>query len=292
MKYYFRKFKVICGVGGDLLLGPSCNVRVVNHDMVQFLRNAQNWDAGIFQGSDIASLLTEANINFNQGIEFLKETGILEELSEEEPSPFRDAVLVNDNMEKIKPLAEAMISDGVNLRAVFPVDEIPENLSAKKTLFIVFMENYSKEVIRNLYVNYSDQEGVGFIQSYFYQREFRIDGLFIPSVGTPCHFCHFQRLHEREEYSFSDSPYSWHRLVKLLEQSDQKIPSILPLLGTDISYATHILRRKIQHIIGVPVSREHLDSFISSVYADLVSCTTHSEPISHWHSCDCIRGSF
>ena len=292
MQYYFRKYRIINGIDGALLLAQNCNMRITDNKMLLFLHDMEINNSGIYNRDFIESLLIQRNICIKNGLDFLEEMGILEEITESPHSPFDQAILLSDNMVKMEPLIKAIKSDGIKLQTYLSFDDLPKNLPTRRTLVIIFLEIYCSEIIRDIYRQYSSQLEVGFIQAYFFQREFRIDGLFIPSIGSPCHFCHFQRLCNREERSFSGINYSWYNLIKVLEEHDHKIPPSLILSDSDIFFATHILRRKIQQFMGVPVSKVHLDSFISATCADLIDCTTYNEPIPHWCGCDCIKNSF
>jgi McbB family protein len=290
--YFIRPFGLVHGVDGVLLLAPHSSVRVTEEKMIGFLSGNIGDKAKTFCKDDLVNSLETASIDPVKGINFLQQTGILEIISEKEAdnSPFDKCLIISDKAVISKTLESSLLYDGVNNIASYHPDHIPADAYKSGTLVVLILENYLSQTVRDLYASCSSLANVGFIQSYYFRHEFKIDGLFIPSIGSPCHFCHIERWHSRERRSFGSNKNSWHQVVELLNKYGKSIPPSIPLTDCDRYFAAQVLRRRIQQLVGVPVNRAHLDNFISSVSVDLIKCNVASEPVPHWHSCDCLKG--
>lgn len=292
MKYLVKNFELVSGMNGNLLIAPSITVKITDQLMIDFLFQIIPEINNTLTKKNIHLLLENSNIDRNTGVEFLTATGVLES-TQDKTSPFQQVILVCDNPQRGEYLMDAMEYDGVKYKVTIDTKNLNKKMDYKNALFVIFLEEYNPQVIRELYKKYATKKnGTGFIQAYFYFKEFRIDGLYMPDIGTPCHFCHFERFISREKISFSDNQFSWMNLVKHLNQEDIYPPLTMRLQETDYLYSIHILRRRLQQLVGTPVAKIHLDEFISSIYSDLISCRTNREPIPHWHACDCVKGLF
>ncbi|KUG43841.1 MULTISPECIES: McbB family protein [Pseudomonas syringae group] len=290
--YFIRPFGLTGGVGGTLLLAPHASVRVIEEKMIRFLTVLAGDKAQYFKKCELNASLRAAEIEPEKGVKFLQHTGILESASahEEENRPFSTCALISDLGAATAALQSSLIADGVNISTLCTPDSIPNEAFQDRTLIVVALENYSSQVIRDIYDSCSNLNNIGFIQAYYFRHEFKIDGLFMPSIGSPCHFCHFERWRSRERRSFGNNKSSWHQVVELLSNHEKTIPPSIPLTDCDRHFSAQILRRRVQQLVGIPINRVHLDSFISAISADVIRCNVSSEPIPHWHSCSCTKG--
>ncbi len=287
--YFIKPFGLTAGVSGTLLIAPHLSIRIKDQNMASFLFGLDGKFVQRFEEGELVEALCLADIEPQKGINFLQQTGILENVKEDKYRPFSKCVLISDQAAMNSTLIKSLESDGVEVVASCLPEILPPRALQNDTLFIILLEKYSPKYIRDLYRSCEKLSNVGFIQAYYFRSEFKIDGLYIPSLGSPCHFCHFDRWKHREHRSFGSNKNSWYQVVDLLTKHDKYIPPSIQLTDSDRYFSVHLLRRRIQQLAGVPVDRIHLDSFISSISADLISCNVISEPVPHWHSCNCIN---
>lgn len=292
MRYTLRRFSVVDSLQGTLLIAPRLHVRITDDLMCRVLESMASHNAGIVESREIIDVLADAGVNIEAGLSFLEKTGIIDLVDGETIGPFERLILITDNLDILQPLQSSLTDDGAIASAVISIEDDLSAVDAENTLVGIFLTRYHPSVIRSIYRQFSSSTGVGFLQAYFYRSEFRIDGLYMPREGSPCHFCHYGRLVNRDRYSFSKGKYSWQAVVDLLDTTKQPIPTSIPLSLTDLHYAMHIFRRRLTLIFGVSMTRVHLDTWFSANVADLITCRVHSEPIAHWHACDCIKGEF
>lgn len=290
--YSIKPFGLINGVDGTLLLAPLASVRVLDEKMTRFLTELDGNYAKYFQQSELDLAFDSVEIDPDKGLKFLRQTGILESVSEHETNyaPFSDCVLISDQDTITSALKSALLFDGIKISISCRPDNIPPEAFKDGVLFVIFLENYSQNIIRKLYNNCVALNKIGFIQAYYFRHEFKIDGIYIPWIGSPCHFCHFERWRSREHHSFGNNKRSWSQVIDLLIKHEKAIPPSIPITDCDRHYAAHILRRRVQQIVGIPFSRIHQDSFITAISSDLISCNVTSEPVPHWYSCSCMKG--
>ncbi|MGB8665716.1 MAG: McbB family protein, partial [Serratia inhibens] len=149
-------------------------------------------------------------------------------------------------------------------------------------------ENYQPEIIQAVYTKFEKKPGVAFIQSYYLKESFRIDGVYSPTLGTPCHFCHIDRWLNREEKSFRRNEMSWANLLQLLKKHQMSLPA-LALSESERGFSQHLIKRRLQELVGTSLVKSHVDTFMSSVSADLITCVLSKEPVIHWQACGCVE---
>ena len=292
MKYISKRFSVIDSLQGALLIAPRLHVRITDDTMRRFLQSMENRNVGVVEGREVIDALAKAGVDTEAGLSFLEKAGVIDLVDGEYIEPFERLILITDNVDILQPLQTSLADDGAIATAVISTEDNLSAVDTKNTLVGIFLTHYNPNVIRSIYRQFSDSTGVGFLQAYFYQNEFRVDGLYMPEAGSPCHFCHYGRLINRDHYSFSKGEYSWQAVVDLLDTTTQPIPTSIPLSLTDLYYAMHIFRRRLTLMIGVSMKRVHLDTWFAADVADLITCRMHTEPIAHWHACDCVKGEF
>lgn len=291
--YFIHQYSLIDNSRANLLITQNLTIKLNDESMVNFLKKQEGEKSQYCSEDQIGLKLEENNIPLEAGLDFLHSTGIIETVnkSKEENFPFGRVSLITDSDDS-KCLIDGMLNDGVNFYSSKSVSEYKSLDPGEQSLIVIYLENYSSSTIRKIYEKYSSIEDVSFIQAYYMRDEFKVDGFYSPSLGTPCHFCHIGRWRSREKRSFSMDRTSWSDVIDFLETQELSIPPSIPLQSTDKYFSLHILRRKLQSLAGIPLARVHLDEFCSSVSASLTRCEISGEPLPHWNSCDCLTGGW
>lgn len=148
------------------------------------------------------------------------------------------------------------------------------------------IESYCNDLIRNVYNIFKLMKNVAFIQSYYQKEIFRIDGVYSSHLGTPCHYCHMERWLNREIKRVGQNHLSWGNLRSLLKENCMPLPPI-GLTSTEREFSRHLIIRSLQELVGNSLVHLHVDTFLSSVSTDLITCIIKREPVIHWYACDC-----
>lgn len=291
--YFIYQYTLVNSSRANLLITQKMSVKLHDERMVKFLKEFGGEKARYTSEDQISLSLEENNISLEAGIDFLHGAGIIELVrnEKEENFPFISAYLITDS-DNVEHLIEGMIDDGVFVKSKEKTSAYKNLSPEKNSLIVIYLENYSSSTIKNIYNEYSRVEGVAFLQAYYMKDEFKLDGYYSPSLGTPCHFCHVGRWRSREKRSFSMDQTSWNDVVDFLEAQEINVPPSIPLQATDKYFSLHVLRRKLQSLAGVPLTRVHLDEFCTSISVNLIRCEISSEPLPHWHSCGCLTGDW
>src|SRR5690625_1886886 len=189
--YLFRRFTLLEGYDGDLLIAPLLVARVSDHNMAKFLRSNQRCTAGVLDIEEIASRLEASNLSVPESLSFLELTGILEKSHESTIAPFKQLILISDFDEGLDALVEGVENDGGAISQTLAVGSVLDDQSGKHNLVAILLKEYSPDIVRDIYRRFVEEEGDGILQGYLYQREYRVDGLFMPGAGTHCHICHY-----------------------------------------------------------------------------------------------------
>ncbi|TSH78705.1 McbB family protein [Pantoea sp. paga] len=276
-------FEIISRKNKSLLITYLSSVDVAHEGMKRILKPSVN--RGIISESYLLNLLASENIEEEKGKDFLVTTGVVNQTKNS--ALWESALIVSDAAHVFDGVKEQWIADGINIHDVRESDQLEFELPANTLLWMHF-ENYQPEIIKSLYSKFEKKTGAGFIQSYYLKESFRIDGVYSPVLGTPCHFCHIERWLNREEKSFRRNEMSWANLLQLLRSHQIALPA-LALSNSERGFSQHLIKRRLQELIGIPLITSHVDTFMSSVSTDLITCVLNKEPVIHWQACGCVE---
>ncbi|EBP9213778.1 McbB family protein [Salmonella enterica] len=233
----------------------------------------------------LRKLLEGEVIEKDKGKEFLVTTGVINKTKAS--ALWENAVIISDVPQHFSYARDQWKSDGILVSHVIDVKNNNFDLS-DSTLIWLHLERYQPEIIKESYIKFENNPGVAFIQSYYLKEAFRIDGVYSPVLGTPCHFCHIERWLNREEKSFRRNEMSWANLLQFLKKYQMSLPA-LALGETERGFSQHLIKRRLQELIGTSLVKGHVDSFMSSISADLITCILSKEPVIHWQACGCLE---
>ncbi|WP_058972393.1 McbB family protein [Type-D symbiont of Plautia stali] len=277
-------FEIVSRKNKTLLITYLSSVDVAHEGMKNVLKKL-NENRGIISELNLKELLGREKIEVERGKEFLIATGVLNQTNTS--SLWKSAVIISDTPHLFKDISEQWKADGINIHAIMDV-KAPEFEMPVNTLTWIHFENYQPEIISSLYNKFEKTTGAGFIQSYYLKECFRIDGVYSPELGTPCHFCHIERWLNREEKSFRRNEMSWANLLQILRNHQIALPAVA-LSNSERGFSQHLIKRRLQELIGISLVKSHVDTFMSSINTDLITCVINKEPVIHWQACDCVE---
>lgn len=235
----------------------------------------------------LLSLLSVHGIDAGEGEAFLIANGIIKKIDATKSALWKNVVIVTDNKALFSFAINDWVRDGICIDGVYSPDNLPSKIPDDSLIWI-HLETYSTDIIRRVYCDYLRVENVAFIQSYYLKELLRFDGVYSPHLGTPCHFCHIERWLNREEKSFRRNETSWANLLTLLKTHSIGLPAIA-LSRTERGFTLHMIKRRLQELTGNSLVKSHVDTLMSSVSTDLITCVLNREPVIHWHACDCTE---
>lgn len=277
-------FDIISRNTKTLLITYISSVDITHEGMKKVLENLQT-RRGIISESFLDELLEGEVIDKDKGKEFLVTTGVINKTKAS--ALWENAVIISDVPQHFSYARDQWKSDGILVSHVIDVKNNNFDLS-DSTLIWLHLERYQPEIIKEIYIKFENNPGVAFIQSYYLKEAFRIDGVYSPVLGTPCHFCHIERWLNREEKSFRRNEMSWANLLQFLKKYQMSLPA-LALGETERGFSQHLIKRRLQELIGTSLVKGHVDSFMSSISADLITCILSKEPVIHWQACGCLE---
>lgn len=277
-------FEIISRNTKTLLITYISSVDITHEGMKKVLENLQT-RRGIISESFLDELLEGEVIDKDKGKEFLVTTGVINKTKAS--ALWENAVIISDVPQHFSYARDQWKSDGILVSHVIDVKNNNFDLS-DSTLIWLHLERYQPEIIKEIYIKFENNPGVAFIQSYYLKEAFRIDGVYSPVLGTPCHFCHIERWLNREEKSFRRNEMSWANLLQFLKKYQMSLPA-LALGETERGFSQHLIKRRLQELIGTSLVKGHVDSLMSSISADLITCILSKEPVIHWQACGCLE---
>ncbi|MCT7051790.1 McbB family protein, partial [Salmonella enterica] len=257
----------------------------IAHDGMKKVLESLQTLRGIISESNLDELLDSEVIDKEKGKEFLVTTGVINKMTAS--SLWDNSVIITDVPQHFSNAREQWLADGILVSHITDVKDTNFDLS-DSTLIWLHLEKYQPEIIKSVYTKFENNQGVAFIQSYYLKEAFRIDGVYSLVLGTPCHFCHIERWLNREEKSFRRNEMSWANLLQLLKKHQMSLPA-LALSESERGFSQHLIKRRLQELIGTSLVKSHVDTFMSSVSADLITCVLSKEPVIHWQACGCLE---
>lgn len=277
-------FEVITRNTKTLLITYISSVDIAHEGMKKILESLQTI-RGTISESCLDELLDNEDIDKDKGKEFLVTTGVINKTKAS--ALWEHSVIITDVPNLFVNAQDQWKTDGIVVSHIMDVKHINVDLT-ESTLIWLHLEEYQPEIIQAVYAKFANISGVAFIQSYYLKETFRIDGVYSPSLGTPCHFCHIERWLNREEKSFRRNEMSWANLLQLLKKNQMSLPA-LALSESERGFSQHLIKRRLQELIGTSLVKSHVDTFMSSVSADLITCVLSKEPVIHWQACSCLE---
>lgn len=259
----------------------------LHHDGMKEVLNVLHKSHGNFSEEQLTLLFSEQNIVQEDGEEFLISNGIIKKLQIDNNALWESVVILTDNVGLFSQSELEWKRDGIMICGVYNLKSFPPKIK-ENTLVWIHLETYSSVIIRAVYQRFIHVINVAFVHSYYQKEIFRIDGVYSPQLGTPCHFCHIERWLSREEKSFRRNEMSWANLLILLQTYDLGLPAIA-ISETERGFSLHLIKRHLQELTGNSLVKVHVDTLMSSVSTDLITCVLNREPVIHWHSCDCTE---
>ena len=170
------------------------------------------------------------------------------------------------------------------LSEVLPIPiEILEDRKIKsfvKPLLIHFSDFFLPDKIKFLYANFKDI-------SYVLHRSLVIDGIFIPSKGSPCHFCFFHRWLSLEKSVKNISETSWYNYYQYVSNESKSLPLSLPIERSDIALLVSMIKKKIRWLITGEILPMPFDPRVFTRY-NLDNGTIDADLIPHCSRCGCL----
>lgn len=258
----------------------------INHEGMRKTLEELTKKQGWFQEEELKTLLEHNNIPLETGMEFLKANWLIKEKNPQSDDLWKQAAIITDNVDLFNGTTESWRAEGVDIYAIIDINHTLSPLP-DDTLVWIHLENYRYDIIKKIYNNLKWIHNIAFIQSYYQKETFRIDGVYSPELGTPCHYCHTERWINREVKSFGQNAQSWGNLLNLLKENDMSLPAIC-VKSTERGFSRHLIKRRLQELIGNNLVNLHVDNLMSSICTDLITCVINREPVIHWYACDCF----
>lgn len=279
-------FEIISRKEKSLLISYLSSVDLSHEGMIKALEVLKQ-SIGEYGENELNTLLENNDIPIKSGKDFLISNGIITPSISTQKNIWETVAFFTDIEDDFNEAKLEWKMDGIEIFNVYNINDLPSFLP-ENTLIWVHLETYLPRIIKKIYDEFDSINNVAFVQSYYQKELLRIDGVYSPKLGTPCHFCHMERWLKREEKSFGKNDTSWANLLLLLQEHDIGLPAIC--LGTsDKGFSRHVIRRRLQELIGNPLVKLHVDTFMTSVSMDLLTCEMSREPVIHWHACDCVE---
>lgn len=284
--YLIQPFEIISHEENVLIMSYFTACKIFHDGMKEVLYSLSHLK-GRIEDNEVEKLLHTHAIDNVKGLQFLEENGIITKIDKEKSCIWSNVVFFTDITSSFKNESNDWLKDDIIISGIYSCADLKQTINPHTSIWIHF-EKYDSKCIKEIYELYRNTENIAFIQSYFIKEHLKIDGIFSPLLGTPCHFCHIERWLIREERSFKINSTSWSKMLNLVNDNELKLP-VIKITNTDRGFVKQVIRRRLQELIGNPVNKLHNDTFINSLDIDIISCIPYREPVPHWHSCSCIR---
>lgn len=91
---------------------------------------------------------------------------------------------------------------------------------------------------------------------YLNHRTLILDGLYIPSANTPCHFCQLNAM-RGISHMMSSQPNSWTKVVSEIAEKSPLVGLQYEIIESDHSFCSAIIRNRVRELVGPNVEPIH-----------------------------------
>jgi len=273
---------------GDFILQNQQGItKIINPQMVNFLIDIEKKGIRTLNKSDMDLFFDQAE----GAINFLLKYGIIER------SLYLnfglDTINFASNHKEVGELTDYILKEGlVNYSYYNSVEEAfteSINEESKKTLWVYFLNPYSKSEAKRIRDNYIDKKNTYLLISYIHNGHFYIDSLYSSEYMTPCHLCQINTL-ESEIRSSTGEEMNYQKLVDMLFQEDENFSLNYPLTKIQIiNIASHLGRRIIENSGSDRNHKVKYSHFGEGFSMNLNDFKWHSDTTIHWELCDCYE---
>lgn len=293
MSYLVRSFeKVSPNPGGMIVFSPQGSYSVTSPAMQAVVVDLSERRGDVLSGEDVLMLLQREHIDTNAGITFLSnELGLLS------PAPPANEVATNVLVLTDLPLVGDMLVEALALPNLCDVSWRPVDGESNEDVpnpdsVVLLIGDYRPATIRKVYRTFGSHPNVTIVTSYLYRHIFAIDGVYIPTRGLPCHFCHRHRF-ETLENNRGDAPQSsWLAMKKFLEDDGVVVPSVLALNRAVQGMMAMHLKHEVEAIVGIEPSGVVADRLGTTLRIDLRTGERVRDKVFHWEACECLKGDW
>jgi McbB family protein len=230
--------------------------------------------------------LLEFRLNTEKTLSYL-ESHLKLCLSHTHKTPGVDSIVVHSTHTFFKELLLQELSGVLSVPILDANDTKTDSCSAP--LVVSFADAYTPRRVKELYELFRTIDGASFLTSYVIHRSFVIDGLFVPSKGTPCHFCFFSHWKSLEKARKGIHETSWYNYFQYVAQQHEEIPLSLPIERSDIGVLVSMIKKKLRWLITGEVFSTPFDPRAFTRY-NLDDASVDADVIPHWPGCGCIAG--
>ena len=288
MSYYVKHFRVFPLQNSSVLYSLDSATLLKDPNLRDFLGWLAPHAGKTIESTEVKNRMLQLRLDTEKTFPYLtKHLKVLIPL--EQKTPGIDSVVVCSSNRFFK---EMLLEE---LQSVLPVPildvEKGKNESYLRPLVISFSDSFHPRQVKELYEAFHLMPQDSFLTSYVIHRSFVIDGLFVPSKGTPCHFCFFSHWKSLEKARKGIHETSWYNYFQYVAQQNEEMPLSLPIECSDIGVLVSVLKKKLRWLITGEVFSTPFDPRAFTRY-NLDDGSVDADVIPHWPGCGCIAGSW
>jgi McbB family protein len=279
--YFFRNFRMFILENTAICYSNGGAFQINEQTLSHILQKIEKSEQRTFSIEDLEKFLNEFSISLERFVKFATDEVKILIISKSNQG-FDTIRIFSDSTES--EYLQSELSKNGNRKVVLNNDK---SISNEFPLIVVYQVNYDPDLIRSVYEKYK-QNNSGFITSYVLLDRFIIDGIFIPSVGSPCHFCGIESW-ENIAIQRSNSPKaSWLSFL----QHSKKYKHIYPskkLTKLEEFNCLYHLRNKVLSYCGIENYGNGVQEVFLTNEIHITTGRVETDIIPHGMDCDCLK---
>lgn len=225
--------------------------------------------------------------NLDKGDAYLSLETMLGLRKENEDAYFKRTLIIHDweNHNQLESLIKSELPDTV---VTYPIPNLDLSIEkGEKTFVVLLCKNYDYQKIKKYYFSFTSNHPDSAISvAYINGDHFIISQPYVPTLGSPCHFCTIDRLIENEAHQPSKN--TWSGLLNFCRSKKTSVPA--PRLSMyQQTLIIGALIQKIKLIAGNGDSYRYQDNVLQETRISLSNGELSEFSIAHWCMCDCLR---
>lgn len=285
-----KKFLILIAPSGNAIIQNDTGiVDIINRNLVNFISKIDEDKLKTISVNYVKKYFPE---DYTHVIDFLLEYKIIEE--QKNINFFLDELHFLSNDNNIGGLVDYVLRGQINKNYQYKLTqdilkEISLSLTDKKTLFIAFLNPYSKSEalkIRNKFLNHPNSY---LVISYVYHNNLYIDSLYSYDWKSPCHICQINNI-ENDLTEETDRGINYQKLIDHFYNEYEEFRVGIKLNELQVINVVAQLCNRIVRIIGMDNNLKTTQSFWREGFGmDLKTLKTFTDTTLHWEYCDCYE---
>ncbi len=283
MKLHISDFQMININEHTIVISEKGVTKIQSRPLIHALHKLRTLTSTSHTKKYVLNLLEKFELNAGEAFTFLEKI-----LNIHYPSadPYFKHIIIAHEWDR--EFEDTLASELHSTLKIYPINRhLLENVSLPESLIIIAPKKYNHQKTKHIYFEIAKRQPTSCIciamrtGDYFY-----VSQPYLPTLGSPCHFCNFDNIIHAERVRPTTN--NWSSLLNFCTDSHVTLPE-QQFTRLQSALATGLLLEKIKLWTRPGYGHRSQDRIMLASFINLFNGHVTEEHITHWQMCDCLR---